>query len=266
MICGMRRFVRMVAILSIFSSYAQYARGNRLADSGKQGTHCSPLPGNKCEPMLRKWKDRGCITADEMLYGLEIRPMRVPQCADPDGTWLFNSWCYCSCFAKGTRILVEDTENSVEKWVAVEDVALNVDRYKLLVPAADARMGQMSYEKLEIANWTEGPEANPLVVIKGSNGHELVITGNHRVVLADGSLVEASNIKVGDSLVDPSGSVINVIKLDMRVETESVYNFLTIGVASHSHSHMMFAEGFIVGDLLWENSPEEEVNAVTFPK
>lgn len=267
MIFRMTGLVRMVAIVGLFSGLAPHASGeNRLAEDRRMGTHCAPLPGDRCKPMIEKWRERGCITEEEMNYGLTVRPMRIPQCADPDGAWLFNSWCYCSCFAKGTKILVEDKVQALEIWRAVEDVAKDVDRYRIVVPRFDARMGAMRFENLEIAQWTEGPEENPLVVIKGSNGRELVITGNHRVVLADGTMVEAADIQVGDILVDQSGVPVTVIEIDMRKDTESVYNFLTVGSSSISNSHVMFAEGFLVGDLLWENSPDEDVAAFKFSK
>ena len=87
---------------------SEIVSANRLADTNKQ-IHCAPLPEELCAPSVQTWKDKGCITQGELEYALVKRPIPVPLCVELNGKAYFNSWCYCSCFARGTKIYVEDT-------------------------------------------------------------------------------------------------------------------------------------------------------------
>ncbi len=242
-------------------NFAAFA-DNRLATDMKQAQHCNPLPKEQCSPSLKRHFNRGCISKEEHDYGAKASPQRVPLCVEiAENTWKFHAWCYCSCFAKGTRILVEDKVNLSHLWLPIEDVTKDLERYHLVVPSSDAKMGNMKYETREIKTWTAGHESNPLYILKTKSGEELIITGNHQVVLASGQLAEASNLKVGDNLVHMDGSSSEIASIDFHIVEDDVYNVLT-----SNSTNLVFAEGVMVGDLLWENSPEDKVKAFAFPK
>ena len=97
-----------------------------------------------------------------------------------------------------------------------------------------------------------------------NGGSELVLTGNHQVLNDDGHLVEASDLSVGSKLVKFDGTSIEIVKIERRVVTDDVYNILSSGM--NDFSHFIFAEGLMVGDLLWENTHQDRIQALEFPK
>ena len=243
------------------------AQANRLLDETKKAEHCHPLPAAKCAPSLLSWKNKGCITQKEYDGALQASPIPVPFCVDMsaagDGPWEFNSWCYCSCFAKGTRILVEDITTQQKLWVAIETVVDHLEQYSLIVPTQDSSLRSMKYKTVGIEKFTVGHEENPLLIISLEDGSEITLTGNHQVLVANGRLLEAAKVAVGSSLVKFNGTPVKVIAIQYRQTTDDVYNILT--ESRDDLSHFIFAEGLTVGDLLWENTLEQHLNSLQFP-
>ena len=243
-------------------------QANRLANPDNKADHCKPLPAEKCSPSLKTWKKKGCITEAEYNYAINTQPIPVPFCIDMsgegDGPWEFNSWCYCSCLAKGTKILVEDSVAKESLWVPIEEVVADQTRYSLLVPSGDSTRSSMKYQRAGIKTYTVGPEEIALVVLSMRDGSELILTGNHQVLNADGRLIEASNLLEGANLVSFDGTLIEIEKIGHRIVIDDVYNVLTDGQSDLSH--FIFAERLTVGDLLWENTSKERIDSLNFPQ
>ncbi len=73
-------------------------------------------------------------------------------------------------------------------------------------------------------------------------------------------MVAAKNLKEGQILVSSDGKPVTLERIEHRMIAEDVLNVLTAG--DSGLSHMVFAEGLVVGYLAWQNSLQSELNAV----
>ncbi len=249
---------QVITVLILLCSSSVFA--NRLADE-KYRKHCVDMPREECVAQLEWAKGKNCVTGDEYNYG--SKHTIVPYCGYKDQ---FLGWCFCSCFAKGTPVLVFNLENQLQEWIAIEVVVAAHNKYRFVVPSSDATMSAMKYDTADISYWTAGEEGAPLVALIFDDSSELVLTENHSVLLASGQLVDAGKLEVGDILLKHDGSKMTINTVEMRANLDEVYNVWL--ETKEPKSHFLFAgrpSGLTVGDAFWENSSQEDVSSFKFP-
>lgn len=213
-------------------------------------------------------KEKACkrlqqeAAADCSFTKAEIKYMQdqniAPQCDSEIG---IISICPCGCFEVGT--LITTGSNEV---VPVEELTRQ-DSVIALSP--DAAMNRLAFESQGISYVTSGEEDNDLYVLSVSSPASdqqatIGLTMHHGVLLATGEMTTAKDIKIGDRLVFANGEFGKVDRIDRKATSGKVYNFLTSASSDRTDvfSHMVIANGLIVGDLSWQNTHEDLLRQV----
>ncbi len=255
-------FATLVLVLSVLGSSTSFAE--KFDAAYKQ--HCSGFTDHeKCKKRIAKVYRDGCITEQERnqaLTGTDGKEI-VPICSDDDEIGRdrdYHGWCFCSCFLKGTRIFVEDKATGRRSWEKIEEVTLRRQFFNIVTLSKNATTQDISLDVSEIKVWSSGVENAPIFVLTMDDGSVLTLTGNHSLVLASGYLVDAKDVKVGDTFVNIKNEKVTLVAISQMETKEEVYNVFLKG--KQFHSHMLFAETILVGDALFENASEEQVRSV----
>jgi hypothetical protein len=208
-------------------------------------TDAQALEPQQCADEREKAKASGCITPDE--YNYLVSNTMTAICAGPK---LFMA-CPCSCFEASTLILTSSTVNPDEmQWTKAKDV--DARKHNTIALTDDSRLSNLAFVQREIKYTTSGPEKPSLYVFALSNGRTLRVTEWHALLLNDGSVVAAKDFKQGQLLVDTSGNPVEVLSISREKTDKHVFNLLNRG--SSLASHLIVAEGVVVGDLMWQNT------------
>ena len=133
----------------------------------------------------------------------------------------------------------------------LEPVKAFVQAYFIEESVAVLNLKDLNYEYLPIRLTTEGPELEPLVIIS-TNKRKLGVTSTHGVTLANGHLIAAKDINVGDQLLTTDSSE-QVLMVERPITDDLVFN---LSVESDDpKSHLILAEGgLVVGDQFLQSS------------
>lgn len=140
-----------------------------------------------------------------------------------------------SCLAEGTQVTLASG-----KKVAIEQVKVG-DR---VVANADGLM-------LTVTGIEAGGESQPMVRLKDDQGHEVLVTEKHPMLLESGQVVTAEKLKVSDKVKTDKG-VATLTSVGRELYNKDVYN-LVLGTPEEllkagKQNRTLFANGFLVGD------------------
>lgn len=198
---------------------------------------CNPLDENECAEMNGIALESGAIDAAGHSW---LRSKK--ECAvSMFGKVLMV--CPEGCFEASTRILVDSSSPTVSERQVRE---LGFDDRPMSLHANSSLEEPMLTGKA-VTKLVAGEEVEPLFVFKLSNGRELKVTQHHAMVLADATVVAASDVREGDMFVSADGELIDILSIDRELTYDDVYNFSTDG--KEKIEHVVVAEGVLVGDL-----------------
>jgi hypothetical protein len=166
----------------------------------------------------------------------------------------------CGCFHPGSLIEVIDLETGIQKSMKASEVRQKGHEVTLIHLTPEARPHSFTKGFSPIRVTTHGQEMFDLVVIHGSNGKSLRVTRNHGVLVFPGIVRQAQDVSIKDQLFDVDGNLVSILGLSSEAGEGEVVNFETNPSLGKSESykespleHIIFASGFAVGDLRWQN-------------
>jgi hypothetical protein len=246
-----------VSLLSLcFLSFGRSANANRLTDPNyNRCAGDAAIPPEQCEQYQEfAWNGGdGCITFEEYLYARQN--FIAPICNQFD-RHQYLGYCRCGCLARETQVFVE--QDKVLKWVAIDSLPGHEAESKLLTLAEQATMTTWDYLTPGLMAMTIGPEKNPLVWVKTTTGLTIGLTETHGVLLSNGFMAKAVELKPGDVLVNMSGAPEVIASIERKQTTDDVFNVLTDAGTKNKAGHIIFANELAVGDLYWQNILESE--------
>jgi hypothetical protein len=130
--------------------------------------------------------------------------------------------------------------------------------------AAGTTLSEMRKELSPIRISTYGKEKKDLIKITSTSGKNLFVTEKHPILTSLGEMKLAKELRPSDYLVDMNGNAVGIKSLRHVPYNGYVYNFAT--EAKDKNEHVIFAEGFAVGDLYWQSALEDEMNQVFLRK
>ena len=221
----------------------------------KMWDRCLPgmeaVPPADCRAATDAALKGSCINIEEHAYavnhGLAI------SCLGP----VMQSACPCGCFDADTRILGYDDNNSFSTWINVTKVGRNTP---LAGVSKNATLENLSLTAAKVSYNTNGPEIAALFVFNTAES-TLSVTQNHAMLLSDGRLVAAKNVKKSDKLIAMDGSPIAIRSIERKTTSKPVYNF-GIANAHSDKEHLIVAEGLVVGDIYLQNSISNFKNSI----
>lgn len=215
---------------------------------GDPSFRCSQkgLSAQECQEDRDFARETNCITEQELKEVVAYNG--CPAC---DRRGIYKGWCPQGCFVRGTKILVWDVVQAGEAWIAIEDIVYQSQRFKVASLRKEANLKDLIYEYLPIRLTTQGPEFEPLVIIT-TNKRVLGVTSTHGVTLANGQLIAAKEIMIGDQLLTTESSEL-VLQIERPITDDLVFN---LSVESDDpKSHLILADGgLVVGDQFLQSS------------
>jgi len=253
----MKRLIVVISASLCMLAFVHVAGAtNRLLDPGyNRCANDATIPAGQCTQYqdLAWAGGNGCITQEEYLYA--EANFIAPLCS-PFNPQQYLGYCRCGCLARQTEVFVEQASGA--QWVEIEALPGHEAETKLFSLAANATLASWDYGTAGLTAMTIGPEQKPLVWVTTTAGQSIGLTETHGVLLATGFMARASELQVGDTLVDIDGVPQKIVNIDRRMADGDVYNVLTDAGLNDKPGHVIFANQLAVGDLYWQNILESE--------
>ncbi|KAB8029821.1 hypothetical protein [Fluviispira multicolorata] len=244
------RKTTMLATLSV----AINAYANRI-DKPSSERCTGNMQGTACQSEREYGLKIGCITKEE--YDSLVAYNSYPVC---DRFNVLRAWCSCGCFEASTRIFSFENFANEIGYIPISKITSESKKYNVASIKPESSLSQLKTGLYNITSTSSGPEKEALIVFKTINNLKLTVTKEHAILLSDGRMVAAKNVKLTDSLVQANGKPISIKSIEYLKTKEQVLNILTSGNTNIEHT--LFAEGLIVGDLAWQNNLKNMLNSI----
>lgn len=262
--------VRFLLVLSSFFLINLFGYQGRVNAPAPLVARCTNgnFNASECEEMRVAALRTGCI--DEEDYRALQRYGSWPSCSvvnlkfirSKNPIDMFDAWCPCGCFAPDTMIGATSKSRPFIDQATAEEIAQNKDDFFLNHLTNEATLSYLKDDYAPIRIVAKGPEELPLYVLHTDEGKLLKVTSRHPILLHDGQMVMASNLHAGDFLVNKMGMPVRITKITREKFSGDVINFSTDVKDDSLKNHIIFAEGYLVGDQYWQSSLEHEFNRV----
>jgi hypothetical protein len=220
------------------------------------GSRCQqPFPPDFCVAEVHRARSLNLLTSDAVTFLLNIGfcPVIIDSTSGPR---IF-TFCPAGCFAADTRILTSVSHGGKPGYKPASKIT---SRDTLMSMADDARLDDVTLATLPIKRIVFGPEKPQLYVFGLASGATLRVTQHHPMVLDDGTILEASRVDRNMSFVGTSGESVAITSITREPAIGDVFNFETAG--DTQLSHVIVAEGVLVGDLKLQNEIAAEERSI----
>jgi len=243
--CGRACPASIPAIVDAFDAQCLTAAGNARCPSEISQTVCTALTTNATR--------LGLLTTDGASY---LRGRGYCPILRPDAGAILG-FCPAGCFSGETQILTAMADDGVPGYTQVSRV---LPDGTVLAASDSSGVDAMALVSRTVGRIVSGPEAPPLVVLALSTGATLRVTSHHPMVLNTGAVVEAAGIVRGAKFIGVDGRTVAVVAVANEPATTDVFNFETTGTSQLSH--VVVAEGVLVGDLKLQNELAAEQHSI----
>jgi len=166
-------------------------------------------------------------------------------------------FCPKGCFAADTQIASSLAGDGLAGYTAARSVA---PKSTVVGMTSDASLGNVILAPLSVKRIVLGPEDAELFVFTLANGHALRVTQHHPMVLDSGEIIQAMQVGPKMSFVGLDGKSVAVTSITREKPTADVFNFETEG--DTQLTHIIVAEGVLVGDLKIQNELSDEEGSI----
>jgi len=219
-------------------------------------TRCpSALPPEACDANNLSALNNGLVTSDG--YSLLVNTGFCAIVNDLGQGPLIFDFCARGCLAGGTRVLADLPGGGRARYAPAASV---MPHSTLMSMAGDADSDEVALASQPIKRVVHGPEDAGLFVFTLANGATLRVTQHHPMVLDSGKIVEAARVDPQSSFLGSDGKPVAITAIAREKAVEDVFNFETAGETQLSH--VIVAEGVLVGDLKLQDELESEQGAI----
>jgi len=194
------------------------------------------------------------VTADGLAYLNSIAFCAIVVSIPPGAPPRIYDFCPRGCFAADTELL--SSIKPVGETASYVQAASVAPKSSLMSLADDSSLSDVILAPQSVKRVVLGPEDIDLFVFVLANGHTLRVTQHHPMVLDNGKIIEARQVSPRMSFVGLDGQSVAVTAIRRERPTADVFNFDTGG--DTQLSHIIVAEGVLVGDLKIQNELESE--------
>ncbi|WGL60483.1 hypothetical protein QEJ31_02560 [Pigmentibacter sp. JX0631] len=264
-----RLFLTLVLLITANTSYGfdlikeifGRSETNRITGpaDGKARCMSSELNPDQCKEEREYAYAVGCINKTEYLSLEKFNSF--PNCNRINK---LTSWCSCGCFESGSRIFSVDKKTNKADYYSINNVISNFSNYKVVTLKTSSTLSKIETQEVDIRGISIGEEKNHLIVFTAENNQNLSVTQDHAILLSTGKIVQAKDVKLTDKLVKSNGQAIKIVSIKKKYATAEVLNILND--SSNKKQNILFVEGFIVGDLSWQNNLKSSLNSILLRK
>ncbi|WP_225888018.1 hypothetical protein [Myxococcus xanthus] len=116
---------------------------------------------------------------------------------------------------------------------------------------ADAQLGALTFGNQAIRSFVAGDTQEDIFLLQSSDGRNLEVTSEHPMLLADGTMVKAHTLKVGDMLLGSNGLTLILSRVTVFNFKGQVWNVRPASL--NKTENVMSAEGFLTGSVRFQN-------------
>ena len=137
----------------------------------------------------------------------------------PSGYQVLGECCPASCYEPDQKILFSEGEKPIAE-------ALEKGQDQVVTLTDAATLDNVSLQSRKVRNYTRSatPTKNQILTISSQSGGQLKVTKNHPILTAEGLMIEAGNLKVGDSLVQIDGQTDAIVSISEKEYYGRVFN------------------------------------------
>lgn len=112
-------------------------------------------------------------------------------------------------------------------------------------------LGSLEFGEQKIEAFIAGETTESIFYLRGANGASLAVTSEHPMVMADGSMVVARELQVGDELLDRDGELVELVAIDVAGYEGFVWNVQPL--STEKAENILVAQGFLTGSVRFQN-------------
>lgn len=165
--------------------------------------------------------------------------------------------CESSCFTPDQRILLEDGYLPIEE-------ARSGDRRSIMAVSQESSLDRVILAPSEvdyyIRSLVEGQ--HEIIEFETLSEKRIKVTTQHPMVKADGTLVSADALKIGDQLVSENGEPETIVRMTGYSYYGRVYNVRM--ASSNPVENVIVAEGLLTGSSFFQNEGMNHLNRQLF--
>ncbi len=161
--------------------------------------------------------------------------------------------CTASCYEPDQKLLFNDGEMPIGE-------ALDKLQAQVMTLTDDSTLDLVNLQSRKVKHYTRSatPTKHQILTISSKNGGQLKVTKNHPILTAEGLMIEASELKVGDRLVQIDGQTDAIVAISEREYFGRVFNIQA--EADSQPGQIVIAQGFLSGSSWFQNDGYEFVN------
>lgn len=171
--------------------------------------------------------------------------------------------CVSSCATPEQQIIADVKAQGQGKYVSfIEALTKN---YSHVVTLKNTNsMSSSAVEKTPVAQWvTELVDGeHDIIVFTMKSGRTIKLTTNHPLVASNGMMKQASEFKVGDSLVQLGGRLDAIVSLEHIKHYGKVYNLFV--KSSEIQKNIVITNGYLNGTAFFQNEGAQNMNRALF--
>ncbi len=159
--------------------------------------------------------------------------------------------CKCGCFEASTKILLD------HGWQKISEI--NEDHeIKSLSPNSSIILPDLIPSKIKTI--VNGPQKSKLFKFFFKGNGSISVTQHHGMVMSDGKMKTAKEVKIGESFRDINGKPRQITNIKRVKTNHNVYNVATSGKSTSEH--IIAANEILIGDLSWQNQNKQDLTGI----
>jgi len=173
--------------------------------------------------------------------------------------------CVSSCATPEQEILSQ--LNAKDKISSVSFLDALTNNYGFVAtPQSQSSMNSKKLQKVKVDQWvTELLDTDhDILIFKMKSGGSLRLTLNHPLLTSEGSMKQASEFKVGDSLVKLGGLIDPILSIEKTKHFGKVYNVFV--KSSELHKNVVVTNGYFNGTAYFQNEGAKNMNRTVLRK
>lgn len=238
----------------------------------KDGIYCDgTLLAEACEEERQAALEMACITEEYLEILRNIRSGKIteglaPVCSSSKKALI--GFCKCGCFPGNTKLYTSTEDQGEFIWKSAQSLSDKKKNFKLVTIDGDfTSYEEIGSELKEVLFQSYVGKKYPqhLYHVTSDLDHQITLTANHAILLADGRLVAVKDLKIGDHLVTNQGERVKVKSIHYEKKSIVPYNVQIQPNSSNPYDHLIFAagdpgkDGLTIGDISFQNSLHNEL-------
>jgi hypothetical protein len=161
--------------------------------------------------------------------------------------------CTASCYEPDQKLLFSDGEIPIGE-------ALDKLQDQVMTLTDDSTLDYVNLQSRNVKHYTRSatPTKHEILTIRSHSGGELKVTKNHPLLTSEGLMIEAGELKVGDSLVQIDGQADAIVAISEKEYFGRVFNIQP--EANSQQGQIVIAQGFLSGSSWYQNDGYEFIN------